>query len=132
MSRNRDLLYAGLAVLAVTALCLPLILVGPQKGSSIFMNLPWANGFAEQVLQGELYPRWLEDLNAGAGSPVFFFYGPVPFYFTTIGKVLCVDCSVVNVLGIGLWLMVVGSATSFFVLGGQLAAPASSAIGGIC
>lgn len=36
----------------------------------------WQVALAEQLLQGELYPRWLAGLNEGFGSPAFFVYPP--------------------------------------------------------
>lgn len=36
--------------------------------------------FSNQFWTGDLYPRWLFDSNAGLGSPMFLFYGPLPFY----------------------------------------------------
>jgi uncharacterized membrane protein len=44
----------------------------------------WYTEFARQFLAGELYPRWLADLNNGLGSPAFFYYAPVPFYATLL------------------------------------------------
>jgi hypothetical protein len=43
----------------------------------------WYTNFSAQLLAGELYPRWLINLNGGLGSPVFFFYAPLPYYITT-------------------------------------------------
>lgn len=40
--------------------------------------------FSHQFWRGELYPRWLLEANAGFGSPVFLFYGPLAFYIATI------------------------------------------------
>ncbi|HEY9847696.1 MAG TPA: hypothetical protein V6D03_16055, partial [Candidatus Caenarcaniphilales bacterium] len=45
-------------------------------------HLKWSKHFAEQFWLGDLYPRWLLEMNAGLGSPTFFFYAPVPYYFT--------------------------------------------------
>jgi len=36
--------------------------------------------FSLQFWSGELYPRWLMNVNNGLGSPVFLFYGPLAFY----------------------------------------------------
>lgn len=36
--------------------------------------------FSAQLWSGDLYPRWLLEANAGLGSPMFLFYGPLPFY----------------------------------------------------
>jgi hypothetical protein len=38
------------------------------------------NAFSQQFWSGELYPRWLMNTNAGLGSPMFIFYGPLAFY----------------------------------------------------
>lgn len=36
--------------------------------------------FSAQFWGGDIYPRWLMNTNAGLGSPMFLFYGPLPFY----------------------------------------------------
>jgi hypothetical protein len=40
--------------------------------------------FAKQFWQGDLYPRWLSDSNAGLGSPFLFFYPPLPSYVAAL------------------------------------------------
>lgn len=47
-------------------------------------HLKWSKHFSEQFWAGDLYPRWLEGMNAGLGSPTFFFYGPIPYYFSSL------------------------------------------------
>ncbi|MBE9011316.1 hypothetical protein IQ250_13975, partial [Pseudanabaenaceae cyanobacterium LEGE 13415] len=47
-------------------------------------HLRWAKQFSDQFWAGELYPRWLLNMNAGMGSPTFFFYSPMPYYFTSL------------------------------------------------
>ena len=42
--------------------------------------------FSAQLWAGELYPRWLPDLNAGFGGPTFFYYPPGAYYFTSLFK----------------------------------------------
>jgi hypothetical protein len=70
------LLVAGLAV------SLPIVLWGFCLAEPI--HLIWARHFADQLWSGELYPRWLMDMNSGLGSPTFFFYGAVPFYVSSL------------------------------------------------
>jgi hypothetical protein len=75
---------AFLALLAVTSCGLvfsyPLWRYGlPVRGDAIFHSM-WYTNFAAQFFAGELYPRWLINMNGGLGSPVFFFYSPLPFY----------------------------------------------------
>jgi hypothetical protein len=50
----------------------------------IAFHLKWSKHFTEQFWAGELYPRWLQNMNAGLGSPAFFFYGPIPYYFSSL------------------------------------------------
>ena len=110
---SRFVIDAVLILLLVTAACIPLLLYGPQTGHDLPLVLPWAQLFADQVLQGDLYPRWLQAMYGGAGAPAFFYYGPVPFYFTTVGNLICGSCAPLVQLGIGQWLIVLSSAYSF-------------------
>lgn len=58
----------------------PLLRYGlPVRGDAIFHSM-WYTSFAAQFFTGDLYPRWLIEMNGGLGSPVFFFYAPLPFY----------------------------------------------------
>jgi hypothetical protein len=111
---KKDFYCLGFVALAITLVCLPLILVGPQEGHSIFFNLSWSAGFSEQLLGGEWYPRWILQMNLGAGSPVFFFYAPVPFYFISLGFIGCSSCPLAVQLGIGEWLIILCSGFSFY------------------
>src|SRR5262245_44547525 len=67
-----------LAVLSL-ALTLPLWLMlafrWPQSTDLVFQALV-LDQFSTQVWAGEWYPRWLTDVNAGLGSPVFLFHSP--------------------------------------------------------
>src|SRR5437879_919240 len=63
-------------------LTMPTALCGYHKGDTI--HLVWAKHFSEQFWAGELYPRWLFRMNSGLGSPTFYFYGPIPYYFTAV------------------------------------------------
>ena len=53
----------------------------PDAGDAVFHAM-WYTNFARQFFAGELYPRWLSEMNGGLGSPVFFFYAPLPYYLT--------------------------------------------------
>src|SRR5882724_3840636 len=39
----------------------------------------WYIHFSTQFWGGDLYPRWLMGMNEGLGSPVFYYYPPIPF-----------------------------------------------------
>lgn len=55
----------------------------PDAGDAVFHAM-WYTNFARQFFAGELYPRWLSEMNGGLGSPVFFFYAPLPYYLTLL------------------------------------------------
>lgn len=114
MSARACLVAAGIIVLFAALLCLPMFLYGAPNGHSIEYNLVWLREFSEQLLEGDVYPRWLVDMNRGAGSPVFFFYGSLPFYISSVGALVCPSCKVVVQLGIGEWLLLALSGLSFF------------------
>lgn len=65
-------------------LILPTIAYGAFDAHDTLVHLNWANYFSKQLWAGELYPRWLLDMNSGLGSPTFFFYPPIPYYFTSL------------------------------------------------
>ncbi|HEV7906225.1 MAG TPA: 6-pyruvoyl-tetrahydropterin synthase-related protein [Pyrinomonadaceae bacterium] len=55
----------------------------PDAGDAVFHAM-WYTNFARQFFAGELYPRWLSEMNGGLGSPAFFFYAPLPYYLTLL------------------------------------------------
>ncbi len=72
---------AGAAIL----LTLPVLILGlPSLSDDGVNHSLWLTYFSEQFWSGDLYPRWLVDMNAGLGSPVFFYYPPVPFFLTSL------------------------------------------------
>jgi hypothetical protein len=44
----------------------------------------WYTHFSAQFWAGDPYPRWLMGMNEGLGSPVFYYYPPVPFFLTSL------------------------------------------------
>lgn len=62
---------------------LPALLRGPGGVDLLFHSL-WLEAFAGQLAAGEIYPRWLPDLYAGHGAPVFFVYPPLAYYVTSL------------------------------------------------
>ncbi|HKS75617.1 MAG TPA: hypothetical protein VJQ82_20570 [Terriglobales bacterium] len=73
----------ALILLAAAIACAPMLIYGASNGHSIRTNLAWMKCFSAQLAQGDLYPRWLMDMNHGAGSPAFYYYAPLPFYITS-------------------------------------------------
>jgi hypothetical protein len=66
---------AGLSVAVTLPLWLLVATRWPQSLDFAFYALA-LDQFSAQVWAGDWYPRWLTDVNAGLGSPVFLFYSP--------------------------------------------------------
>ncbi|HEV2880257.1 MAG TPA: 6-pyruvoyl-tetrahydropterin synthase-related protein [Pyrinomonadaceae bacterium] len=82
---NKRKLFAPLLVCACgLLLTAPLLLYGAPTGGDAIFHTMWHANFSAQLLAGDLYPRWLPDMNGGLGSPVFFFYAPLPYYITAL------------------------------------------------
>ena len=70
----------------------PLILWGlPFISDDGAWHYIYFRGFSDQLFSGELYPRWIAELNLGLGSPTFFFYPPVAYYITSLFRLIPVD-----------------------------------------
>jgi hypothetical protein len=61
---------------------------GFPAGHSVNFNIFWQQYFTEQLLTGEIYPRWLFNYLDGFGAPVFYFYAPLPFYLFSLIEVI--------------------------------------------
>lgn len=87
VGKNRGSRPAPVLVIAATGLILmmPLILFGiPNNADDAWAHSRWQKLFALQFWSGDLYPRWLSEINDGFGSPAFFFYPPLAHYFGAI------------------------------------------------
>lgn len=66
----------------------PALSTGYIPSRDVLIHLLWSTNFTDQLWAGAWYPRWLDQMNGGLGSPVFFFYPPLPYYFTALLKPL--------------------------------------------
>jgi hypothetical protein len=73
-----------LIIVAGAVFTIPAFLSDFYSGHNVLTHLLWSRHFAEQFWSGDLYPRWLMNMNSGLGSPAFFFYFPVPYLFTNL------------------------------------------------
>jgi uncharacterized membrane protein YfhO len=87
---------------------------GAPNGHNIDHNLVWMTNFTSQVAQGDLYPRWLMDMNRGVGSPVFYFYGPLPFHIISPFSLLLSNSPLTQQLAWGEWCLIALSGLAFF------------------
>ncbi len=74
-------ILVGLGLLA----CAPILLHGaPDFSWDGAAHAVWARQFAAQFWQGDCYPRWFMNINAGYGGPSGFFYPPLTNYFSSL------------------------------------------------
>jgi hypothetical protein len=111
----RFFLVAFICAIACLSLLTALIF-GPPPGHSLPNNLVWLTSFDAAIWRGEIYPRWLPELWFGSGSPDFFFYGPLPFWISSIlGRTICWSCDVGGVLTAGGIIILVFSGLTYFI-----------------
>ncbi|MEO0603180.1 MAG: hypothetical protein AAF211_17205, partial [Myxococcota bacterium] len=119
-----------LLVVLLPALVVALVgLVKGPTGHDSVTQLVWNEGLQDAVARGDLYPRWLPDLNHGFGSLVFGFYPPVAHYLTLLfGPVDGLDPTGWARLAVSIGAAVTVSAVSFGALAraGGLSQPAAS------
>lgn len=96
----------------------PALINGHIYGHDFKYHWVYSKNFSEQFWQGDFYPRWLQNMNSGFGSPTFFFYAPIPYYFTSLfGPLSRYDISSFNVLGLSSSLALIASGlTAYFWL----------------
>lgn len=88
-NRSRRLAAPLLVVLAALACSWPLAWRGyPWNTDDVHFHAIYAGQFLHEMLAGVLYPRWLAGMNNGLGAPIFFFYGPVPYWLTSLAGLL--------------------------------------------
>jgi hypothetical protein len=92
-SQNFVAHHRALSMIVIVAvgliITLPVLLYGfPFYSDDGAIHAVWYTQFSEQFWSGDLYPRWLQGLNGGLGSPAFFYYPPVPYYLTSLLKPL--------------------------------------------
>ncbi|HAC65695.1 MAG TPA: hypothetical protein DCF68_19725, partial [Cyanothece sp. UBA12306] len=97
---------------------LPLLINGCLLAHDTWAHLVYAKHFSEQLWQGDLYPRWLYNMNYGLGSPTFFFYAPIPYYFSSLFfPWLNPDHAACNQLSLSCTLaLILSGITSYFFL----------------
>jgi len=81
MKVSHGIAIAGVGII----LTLPVLILGlPFLSDDAAFHTAWYTHFSAQLWSGDPYPRWLSGMNGGLGSPVFFFYPPVPYFLTSI------------------------------------------------
>jgi 6-pyruvoyl-tetrahydropterin synthase related domain len=110
--------HAPIAITAILlvamAACAPMLWYGSSNGDDAETALAWMHNFSSQLRGGELYPRWLMDMNRGAGSPAFYFYAPFPFYAVSIPAIALSCYKLTFQLAWGDCLLIAMSGVAFY------------------
>jgi hypothetical protein len=125
--------YALAVVAAGTILSLPSWLLGfAPAGDDSVSHAVWYAHFSRQFWAGELYPRWLADMNAGLGSPVFYYYAPLPYYCASLlSPLFPANVSTLRPLGVAAALAVVLSGLSAYLWLRKISDEKSAAVGAL-
>jgi 6-pyruvoyl-tetrahydropterin synthase related domain len=108
----------------------PPILVGfPRRADDAVDHVNWFSVFGPQLWSGELYPRWLADMNGGFGSPAFFFYPPLAHYAAAAFHPLVGDGW--RALGLASALAVILSGCAAYAWLATLVSPRAALIGAL-
>ena len=102
---SRKLLPILVIVAASVILAWPVLRFGLPYGHDAIEHLSWYRCFATQLWSGEMYPRWLQGMNSGLGSPSLFVYGPIPYYAAAMIRFFTPGPGWESLdLGISLWI----------------------------
>jgi hypothetical protein len=113
---------------------LPVLVYGfPLYSDDGAVHALWYSCFAQQLWDGDWYPRWLQDMNGGLGSPAFFYYPPLPFYATSVMKPLFAgDPLGWQQLGLSASVALIASGISAFVWLERITGRKSALIAALC
>ncbi|HLL15296.1 MAG TPA: 6-pyruvoyl-tetrahydropterin synthase-related protein [Pyrinomonadaceae bacterium] len=126
--KKRKLLAPLIICASGLLLTAPLLLYGAPTVGDMLFHAMWQTNFSSQLLAGDLYPRWLLDMNGGLGSPVFFFYAPLPYYITALfAPLLPGGAYGLSHLGASLSLALVASGLTAYLWLGETTGRASAA-----
>lgn len=130
MNSRRPLLWV---VCCGIVLSLPVLLAGfPYPAHDSRVHEVWYSSFALQLWSGELYPRWLQNLDGGLGGPTFYFYPPAPYYITSLLHPLLPGASHAwQALGISAALALILSGVTAFAWLNQIAGARSAGIAAV-
>lgn len=63
-------------------------------GDDSYLHPMWLELFSEQFRAGDLYPRWLFETYGSFGSPTFYLYPPLTYFFGAVISLLGTDSGV--------------------------------------
>lgn len=115
--KHSDLSICLLLAAVAALICLPTLVVFPN-GDDLPQHYWWTTEFAKGLRDGEFYPQWLSGAYAGQGSPVMFYYPPLPFYFSSLFTLLGTDP--LSAIALSCWIALSLSGMSMYALSRSL------------
>ena len=70
----------ALILAAGIGLGFPALHNGMPNGHDSYEHVSRYSSVASQFREGEIYPRWLANMNSGLGSPALFVYAPLAYF----------------------------------------------------
>ena len=122
--------FVALGSMVVLGLILPFF--ASVDGDDASRHLHWIRAFGEVLRSGVLVPQWLPDGFQGFGSPVFYFYPPLPYYISSLTAAIfgIADTpTLFNVTGLFVTLASVG--TCYYLLRTIKASQCNSMVGSL-
>ena len=111
---RRRLCLAGGLILLALPVCLPLFTGRVLWGHDGFVYFPRLVEVHENILHGNLLPRWAPDLGRGTGQPLFLFHPPMIYLLGEFWHLLGFDF--VAAMNIACAVVVLASAAGMFLL----------------
>ena len=104
-------------IVAGLVISLPCLLYGfPFYGDDSPFTAVFYQEFSRLVWTGDPYPRWLEKLNGGLGSPTAYYYAPLTYWVTSLVKPLFRnDLEGWRQLGLSTCVAIVGSGVAGYL-----------------
>jgi hypothetical protein len=101
-------------------------------GHDFFFHRLNTHHFQEQLAAGQLYPRWLPKMNAGLGSPVMYFYPPLPYYINSLFLSMAhLPSLAFNDLAVSSGLALIVSGSTALLWFGSLVPPFAALVGAL-
>lgn len=134
---QKDMIEKRLSMLGVllAGLCLgflPLTQGISVGGWDTARHLKWYTAFSKHFWNGEIYPRWLTDINGGLGAPSYFFQAPLPYWITNLFSPLFTnDLHSWHQLGFGAGLALTAAGIFTYLFLRQMVEPKYACLGAI-
>jgi uncharacterized membrane protein len=108
--------WGGLFLLTALSLLLflPVFLNPYLNGDDAAQHYWWSKEFIHELSNGSLYPRWLSGAYGGRGSPILFYYPPLPFYAAALFYLFMGDPLLALYWGCWLGLLISGVTMYFY------------------